>query len=84
MRELLDRDPRPIRDVLRDATHLADCAMADTKAAIVNGDTSVDAVGRLLEATRYVTAVATAALVCSVAGELLERLLFFTTASAPR
>jgi len=29
-------------------------------------------------------AMATAALVCTVAGELLERLLFFTTASAPR
>jgi DMSO reductase anchor subunit len=29
-------------------------------------------------------AAATAALVCTVAGELLERLLFFTTASAPR
>jgi Fe-S-cluster-containing dehydrogenase component/DMSO reductase anchor subunit len=29
-------------------------------------------------------AMATAALLCTVAGELLERLLFFTTASAPR
>jgi hypothetical protein len=56
IRELIDRDPRPIRAVLTDAVHLADACMKDQERA------AVPDVSRLLESTRYVVAVATAAL----------------------
>jgi hypothetical protein len=59
--ELAERDPRPLRAVLADAVRLADVVMRDLENAVIRGPVDAVTVSRLLESTRYASALAQAA-----------------------
>jgi hypothetical protein len=61
--ELMQSDPRPLREVLRSAVHVADSAMRDLEQSVVHdGETSAATISRLLEAAKYSAGVARLAL----------------------
>jgi hypothetical protein len=57
MSELAATDPRPVHEVMRDAVAIADRVMRDLDAAVIHGDTSADTLSRLLESSRYASAI---------------------------
>ena len=60
--ELGSLDPRPIREVLRDAVATADLVHRDLKQLALHGAPTADDIARLMDAAKYCSALASAAL----------------------
>jgi hypothetical protein len=67
--ELSRADPRPIRDVLRDAVTTADNVLRSYQSAVLHGDEDQDTIARLIEAAKYASTLAKIALDAGVPDE---------------